>query len=107
MSDLTEDAVSMAGEGQTTATVNAVENKTWLKPRVETSLADPGGYELGQLDGGRWAQRCGELHASAALARRRSGDTSNCNAGVANCVRKAERMLHRLDRGCERYPGVQ
>ena len=69
MSDLTEDAVSMAGEGQTTATVNAVENKTWLKPRVETSLADPGGYELGQLDGGRWAQNGGEQHASVALAK--------------------------------------
>ena len=36
--------------------------------------------------------------------RRRSGDTSNCNAGVASCVRKAERMLHRLDRGMRTIP---
>ena len=48
----------MAGEGQTAAMVNAVENGTWLKALVGTFiLADPGGYELKKLDDSCWAQR--------------------------------------------------
>ena len=74
------EAVSMAGEGQIVAMVNAVENATWLKPRVGTfSLTDSGGYELEKLEDGRWPQRGGEQQASVALDRRRSGDKLNCD----------------------------
>ena len=64
-------AVSTAREGQSAAVVTA----TWSKPRVGTSLADPGGFELEELGGGRWAQRNGKQHASVTLDGRRSGDT--------------------------------
>ena len=81
-----EEAVSMAGEGQIAAMVNAVENETWLKPLVGTfSLTDPGGYELEKLDDGRWAQRGGEQHASVTLDRRRSGDKLNCDEFQFDC----------------------
>ena len=70
-------AVSTAEEGQSAAVTSAVVNATWSKPRVGTSLANPGGFQLEEIGSGRWAQRGGEKHMSITLDGRRSGDTPN------------------------------
>ena len=102
-------AVSTASEGQLAAVVNAVKNTIWLEPRVGTSLADPGGFELEELGSGRWAQRGGEKHISIAPDERQSDDTPNRMLVISELQFGWRIRCHkrRPDRGREGYLQVQ